>query len=447
MELMTTEIIRDLGDGLVLRRGRREDAEGLAKLNGEVFRPREATEPNEGMVAWTWDMLTRPHPTIQPEDYIVVERAEDGEIVSALVLISQTWSYEGIEFGVGRPEVVVTHPDYRRRGLVRAQFEVLHQWSEERGHLVQGITGIPYFYRQFGYEMTMNLGGSRIGLPGSVPKLKEGQEEPYRVREAIEADLPFITETYAQGRKRSLVSCVRGLEVWELELNGRSEKSSERRALRLIEDAKGKPVGFLAHGVGLWGNSLWVMAYELSPSVSWLAVTPRVLRYLKQAGEEMAAKDEKKQFHTYTFGMGAEHPVYQAARGYLPMERPPYAWYLRVADLPGFLMHIRPVLERRLAESIAVGHTGELKLSFYRQGLKLIFKEGRLEGVEPWQPTVEDGGPARFSNLTFLQLLFGYRDLEELQLAYPDCIAWSDEARVLLTALFPKKASDVWPLS
>lgn len=55
-------------------------------------------------------------------------------------------------------------------------------------------------------------------------------------------------------------------------------------------------------------------------------------------------------------------------------------------DLPRFLMHIRPVLERRLSESIAVGHTGELKLSFYRSGLKLAFQQGKLQEVVPWQP-------------------------------------------------------------
>jgi hypothetical protein len=34
-------------------------------------------------------------------------------------LISQIWAYEGIPFGVGRPELVGTLPEYRNRGLVR----------------------------------------------------------------------------------------------------------------------------------------------------------------------------------------------------------------------------------------------------------------------------------------------------------------------------------------
>ena len=73
-----------------------------------------------------------------------------------MVLISQTWTYDGIAFGVGRPELVGTAPAYRRRGLVRTQFEVLHQRSAERHERLQAITGIPWYYRQFGYEMALN---------------------------------------------------------------------------------------------------------------------------------------------------------------------------------------------------------------------------------------------------------------------------------------------------
>ena len=53
--------------------------------------------------------------------------------------------------------------------------------------------------------------------------------------------------------------------------------------------------------------------------------------------------------------------------------------------------------------------------------------------VEPWQPTPEGGeGDAGFADLTFLQLLFGYRSMEELDYAFADCWASGDKARPLL---------------
>ena len=51
-----------------------------------------------------------------------------------------------------------------------------------------------------------------------------------------------------------------------------------------------------------------------------------------------------------------------------------------------------------------------------------------------------------FPDRTFLQLLFGYRSLEELETTFPDCVVRTSEARALLTALFPKLPSDVWPV-
>ena len=50
-------------------------------------------------------------------------------------------------------------------------------------------------------------------------------------------------------------------------------------------------------------------------------------------------------------------------------------------------------------------------------------------------------------DLVFLQLLFGYRSLEELEYAFADCRVENDEARALLTALFPRQTSNVWGLS
>jgi hypothetical protein len=52
-----------------------------------------------------------------------------------------------------------------------------------------------------------------------------------------------------------------------------------------------------------------------------------------------------------------------------------------VASLPAFLQ-LAPVLERRLADSVDAGYTGELKLSFFRSGLKNTARAAG--GSAPW---------------------------------------------------------------
>jgi len=180
--------------------------------------------------------------------------------------------------------------------------------------------------------------------------------------------------------------------------------------------------------------------------VSWLAVSPAVMRWLWATGVEWAAAAGTV-LRNISFALGSEHPVYTACDERPAHSWPPYAWYLRLPDLPGFLRRVAPVLEQRLARSIAAGHTAELNLSFYRDGLRLVLTNGQLTTIEPWQPSAGDDGAAAFPGLTFLQLLFGHRSLDELRQAFPDCRVQGDEARVLLNALFPKQASSVWPIS
>jgi hypothetical protein len=136
--------------------------------------------------------------------------------------------------------------------------------------------------------------------------------------------------------------------------------------------------------------------------------------------------------------------VYDAVPELLSSPRPPYGWYIRVADVPGFLRHIAPALEARLARSTMAGHTGEIKIHEYRSGFRMVFEKGRLAAVEPWK-TEEPRSHAGFPPLVFLQLLFGRRSLAELRAAFPDCWA-KPETTVLLDALFPKAYSCVIPV-
>jgi hypothetical protein len=433
--------------GLILRRSAPADADALAEFNVRIHTD-PGREPEEEVGFWVRDLLSGTHPTHDPDDFLIVEERATGKIVSSLNLISQTWSYDGIPFGVGRPELVGTEPEYRRQGLVRRQFDIVHAWSAERGELVQAITGIPYYYRQFGYEMTMYLGGSRAGHRTNVPQLRDGEAEPYRLRPATEDDLPFVMAVDAYASRRSLVACVRDETIWRYELFGKNPRNIQCGQWRVIESAAGEPVGVLAHPHYLWGQGtrLGIVYLELKESVSWLSVTPSLLRGMLAVGSEIAVA-QGKTLEWLDFNLGGEHPFYQVTQDRLPVEHKPYAWYIRVPDLPAFMQRIAPALERRLADSIAVGHTGELKLSFYRTGLRLVFEHGRITTVENWQPRHEDGGHAAFPGLTFLQLLFGHRTWDELRGAFVDCWADGDDVRALLRILFPRQASTFWPVA
>jgi hypothetical protein len=441
---------RDLGDGLIFRRATRQDAEALADFCARVHSEEGWEQPDERVGTWTRDLLTLPHPTLTPQDFTIVEEVTSGKIISTLNLISQIWSYAGITFGVGRPELVGTFPGYRKRGLVRLQFDEIHRWSAARGEMLQAITGIPYYYRQFGYEMAFDLGGSRVGYRINLKNLAEGQAEPYIIRPARESDLPFIAGLYEQACRRQRMWCPRDLALWRWELSGKSDLNLNRVVLNVIETPQGELVGLLGHAPFNWGAALSAGLYEIKPGVPYSAVNPSVERYLYATGDAFALRDRQPSpiIGAISFQLGSDHPVYQTMHNALPRRRPPYAWFMRVPDLAGFVRHIAPALESFLAVSPYSGYSGDLKLSFYRRGLRLVLQAGRLAEVEAWQPTpFGHSGDAGFPDLTFLQLLFGYRSLDELLYAFADCFYENDDSYGLLNALFPKQSSDLWMIS
>ena len=180
----------DVGDGLVLRQATSDDHDALVAFNAIIHSNDD--EPSAFVAASTSDLLGkhRPHPGSSPGDFTIVEDTTIGAIVSSLCLIPQTWRYGEVEFPATQVELVGTRPEYRNRGLVRRQFDVVHGWCEQRGIVVQGIAGIPWYYRQFGYEYALPLSSGRVARRSLAPKL-EG-EEPVRLRAAVADDAAFM---------------------------------------------------------------------------------------------------------------------------------------------------------------------------------------------------------------------------------------------------------------
>ena len=450
-------MIRDLGDGLVLRASTAADAEALAAFVGDVLRAQDSDEPSRPLAAWTRDLHDGRHPSFRPGDCTIVAEAATGAIVSCLHLVSQTWTYGGVPVAVGQPELIGTRTERRGRRLVRAQFDVVHGWSAERGHRMQVINGIPWFYRQFGYEMAIERGGGpRVPRDAITPL--PAPPAGWTVRPATPDDAVFLAAAYAAGAARSLVSVPRDVSHWRYELSGRDRESAQRRVVLVLE-RDGQPMGYVAHGLELFSSgSLVVMQFEVMPGASWREAWLAALRPLLDSGDALVADTPGARCTGLSFWLlGREHPHYQDFR--FPIWEDHYAYYARVPDVAAFLRAVTPALERRLAASACAGHTGTLTLGFYRSGVRLAFERGKVTALESWQPDIavrglEFGRPstdarrplAMFPDLTFLQLLFGFRSLAEIESAFPDCIVRTNDARALLDALFPRAPSDIWPL-
>ena len=443
---------RDLGDGLVLRWSNKSDSDAVAQLTSVVFLDSSNLPPNTPLAQFMIEMMSDDYPLMGPGDYALVEDSKYGKdrLVACTCLWRHRWEYEGISFGVGRPEFVATDKDYRNRGLIRAVFELVHARSEAEGHLVQGITGIPYFYRQFGYEYALDLDGNCTVDIAAIPKAEEGMTEPYTLRDASLEDLDLVRELY--DRQRAVYSISSPIELdWRIYhlQTWRSSQSGHGEHLQMIVDTNGSMCGYVNVPNARWRKNMMVWDLAVRPGVNLQAVMPSLLRALHAQGLEMPAFHNAGPLQGICFLLGSKHPVYEVLSKELhPRIEAPYAWYVRVPDLGKFIRHIAPALERRLADSALGAYDGELKLDFYSGGLRLVFEKGSLTTVEHWRKPVWDGDSkveGGFPPLVFLQLLFGHRSLDELRYAFPDVLV-EDRAELLLKTLFPKRPSWAVPL-
>jgi len=441
---------RDLGDGLVVRWSTGADADDIIYLISMVFRDGPDAPPNAPLAALMREAMSGHFPPMSAGDVAVVEdtRRREHRLVCCTCLWRLTWDYEGISFAVGRPEIVATDPAYRKRGLVRAVFELVHARSEAEGHLAQGITGIPYFYRQFGYEYALDLDVQRHTYFALIPKAAEGTPEMFTMRGATSADIPLIQSLYDQNRAPYTVSTSMPDQWWRYQVAMQGHAGVEGVCnIQIIVEQQREPCGYVIMPTTRWRHSLPVFDIAAARGVNWQEMMPPLLRALRAHAEHVAAPPNAGPAEKIAFAMGVQHPAYAVLGKELAIEQEiPYAWYVRVPDLPRFLRHIAPALERRLASSPLSGYSGALKLNFYRGGLQLTFDKGQLTSVEPWQaPLWDEEGAALFPPLVFLQLLFGRRGLEELRYAYPD-VRVANAVELLVKTLFPASPSWVLPM-
>ncbi len=429
----------DLGDGLTLRWADENDIEKIVTFNGWVH-----SRNPDGTLAPTYMARTRAsmdgrHPLIRANHFTLVEDTRTGAIVSTQAYLCQNWTYAGLPIEVGQVEFVGTHPDYRRRGLIRRQMDMMQRLFDERDQLVQVINGIPWFYRQFGYELALGRGGGRKAVLHKLRDVAKQADNTYRVRQAVKADWSFIADLEANSHKRSLLACLRTEAAWQYEFE-RDEYDVFRRVFRIIEAANGEPVGYYAYAP-LWQTpTFWVEHFEIRTDLSWLEIVPVMVADILTLCQEIDGVAE------IAFWLGTAHPLFQILPKSLAQALEPGSWYVRVANIEQFLRHIAPVLQARLANSVAREYTGKIALNFFRTGIVMHFERGVLQFVEPWTSPTATDGDARFSGLSFLQLLFGHRSLDELEAALDDCAVVTEEARVLLDILFPKRPSNVWAI-
>ena len=360
---------------------------------------------------------------------LYVKDRASGKIVSSVSLDLQVWTYEGIPLSVAEAGIVGTREPYRKRGLVREQFDAYHRLAAGVGCVISVIQGIGYFYRQFGYQFVFPLGQGATLQADRVPDLAEGRQERFLIRPSRAEDAQLLQRFYAKLTRGLCVVSVIPQDIWSYQ-DGLSEDCGAGKATFVVEE-QGRPCGFVRMNANErgWDKGVRIRAAYLPTREMSMAA----MRHAKRL-----AIEERKE-HTITVDLLMSTPLRQLADDLGALAKRSYGWQVRILDPVAFLMAIAPELERRIAESPWVGLTKEYTVGVFREVFVLRFRKGRITGVSTL-PRASDRDLTCPPDAIPL-LWMGRRSIEEILDWYPDAASKSKASQRLTDVLFPRRES------
>jgi GNAT superfamily N-acetyltransferase len=420
-----------LSDELVLRAvSSTGDIERLTEFNAKVNE-----DPAVGVLTSWW--LSGTHPTLNPLDFLLVENTPTGEIVSTVGLLTETWAYEGIPLPVGRVELVGTHPDFRRQGLVQAQMAVIERMLKAKGCAMSCIAGIPHFYRQFGYEYAIPLDSCAhlsLDLPSGLPP-QSNEPPPIRAM-SPGTDLRQVRELYDAHAGELCITSLRNEALWRFQETA-PLGIPQRPTTFVVEDRAGL-FGYFRLRKNMWKPWMEFMEASVRPG-GQVWGSQSALQAILQYGKDLA---QQNGYSRLCFALPQSHPLVEYVRYLGAQQQRQYAWQVRIADHASFLRHLGPALERRITNSLLAGFSGVLDIDIFSRLIRIQFERGRLSTVVD-APRGSGESMLRLTPPMLTQLALGYRAIAELTESHLEA-SIEVGAHQLVDVLFPKTESFVY---
>lgn len=435
-----------LADGFVARWATTADAAAVEHVCASVFCDPATGALHPQIITYLQGILGGAHPYGKAADVaIVVDPA--GTVVSAVVLMRMPLIADGLRITVGRPEMVVSREAVRNRGYMRVLFAMIHARSSAYGDVFQAISGIPYFFRQFGYEYALSLGGSHIYPFDAIPRLPAGQDEPFSLRPATHADIEALVEYHRAGaemlrggRRPFLYSAI-DRAYWEFVLSPAAAATTWLPYL--ITDQTGQIVGSIGVGQFRYSEQLEFYYCNTCVALDMQLLAPSLLRNLAAIAEQVAhAGAGVPACRALRANMGVDHPLHAALAHVVHQEETPYAWSVRVPSPAALLNALAPVLERRLNAKGMSAFQQPVVVSFYRGGVTLSYVDGHFTATDTDSIV---GAQASYPAGLFAQQVLGFKSLQELMAMHMD-VRVDPSVRILLDTLLPVQPSWVTPV-
>ncbi len=356
------------------------------------------------------------HPQMTLKDFFVVKHRN--KMVACLNLIPLRWSVGGILLKVAELGCVATLHEYRHRGLQRGLMVEYHKQLAEQGYDLSSIEGIPYYYRQFGYEFALPLLEKTVLKFHEIPEYKL----EYVIRPFTKEDVPKAMELLGQSQQKFYVHSIRDKDVWKMQQE--TGMVAEYKSEGYTVERNGEMIAYFRINENLETRELLLREITQVDQIRAYAI----LSFLKGLGKQRSLK-------TLVALISYHEPFAAVMAAIGGMQNPPYAWQIRVVDYIQLFQKMKPLFEKRLASSLYCHLTEQLNFNFYRYTVQIAVENGEITDIQRLRSN--EDRTIRFNPLVFVQLLFGYRNRDELEMIYPDFTVQPSHKH-LVDVLFPK---------
>jgi predicted acetyltransferase len=362
------------------------------------------------------------HPSMTLKSHFIMKH--QGKTVATLNSIPIDWCISNVPLKAAEMGCVATLPEYSNQGLMRRLVEEYHKQIDTQGFDLSVIEGIPYFYRQFGYEYALTLDEETTIPMEKLPDFNSNLEiRPFTIQ-----DIPRAMELLAQSQSKFCVHSVRDEQIWKMqqETGLAGEYSFDGYAVE--EEGKMR-----AHfRISRKPEEKKLILREATDTD--YPTTMAILSFLKDTGKEygletlIARTSYCDPITKILATSGAEQRI------------PPYAWQIRVTDYVGLLQKMKPLFESRLAASEYRGLTEKLNLNFRRFRVQMEIENGFVTDMQPLR--TDEQCIIGLNPPASIRLIFGYKSREELEACFPDfCVRL--RYKRLIDVLFPKLPSHI----
>jgi len=230
-------------------------------------------------------------PEFDRESNFYIRDLDKGMIVSAASAIPSAWMYESIPLTNLELGWVGTLKEYRRKGLARALYAHFEEVLQRGEYHISTIFGIPYYYRQFGYDFILPMDRKVQLRIDRIPVPKDEANKSIVFRKAHHDDIPNLMRLYDEHSRKMLVHVTRTKNLWNLQERFHREFEQEFKAIVL--EREGRVVGYFrlcVRGAKKHApQGLWLSVME--SSITTFDDVLQTLQYLRgRAAEENACR-------------------------------------------------------------------------------------------------------------------------------------------------------------